>query len=265
MEYTTIAVERREGYVEVALNRPENRNAINHQLSDELMACLSSLDDDDTVSAVVLYGKGPVFSAGHDLYEVAGELAEGRVPKEFEFGTKTLQEKVWEIRTPIIAAVHGFLGPHAMYLMSSFDMIVATESTRFSFEQGRVSGAGCDPRMTFQIGALRHKKWRLLGEVIDASTAEQWGLINEVVAEDELLPTARSWAERLAQIPRLNARLNKLSINNQYAHFGIPAMQQHQQSFIQQGHGSETDQKFFQTVLESGLREALKTRPGAGD
>lgn len=264
MDYTMIAVERRDGYAEVALDRPAQRNAINHQLSAELMACLEELDADERCHAIVLYGNGPVFSAGHDLYEVAEELSRGQVPKEFEFGRKTLQERVWEIGAPIIAAVHGFLGPHAMYLMSSFDMIVATDSTRFSFEQGRVSGAGTDPRMTFQIGALRHKKWRLLGEVVDARTAEEWGLVNAVVPDDELLATARSWAERLATIPRLNSRLNKASINNQYDHFGIAAMQRHQQSFIQQGHGSERDQEFFRIVVESGLKEALKTRPDEG-
>ena len=264
MDYTTIALERREGFAEVALNRPESRNAINEQMSEELMACLTELDRDEDIAAVVLSGNGPVFSAGHDLYEVAEDLAEGRMPREFLFGERSLQERVWEIGTPIIGAVQGYLGPHALYLMSSFDMIVATETTRFSFEQGRVSGAGSDPRITFQIGALRHKKWRLLGEVIDAQTAEQWGLVNAVVSDDELLPTARAWATRLARVPRLNSRLNKQSINNQYEHFGIPAMQRHQQSFIQQGHGSEQDREFFRTVLDAGLREALKTRPDEG-
>jgi enoyl-CoA hydratase/carnithine racemase len=259
MPYETIVVE--PGTVtKIGLNRPERRNAINRQMERELAAALTAADADPDCHVIILHGHGPVFSAGHDLYEVAAMYAGGENVGDLYFGKRTLQEDVWNVRTPIIAAVHGYLGPHAIHTVMCADLIIAAEGTRFSMEQVRVGGANGNPQVTFTIGEKRHKEWRLLGKAIDARVALRWGIVNAVVPAEQLMATATRWAEWIAAVPPQNAVANKLSVNKDVERLGIWELHKLGFFFGRMGHGSTVDRAFFQRVLDEGLKPSLRER-----
>lgn len=257
MSYETITVE--PGVVtEIGLNRPERRNALSVQLLDELARAFTEAEDDENCRAILLFGHGDVFSAGHDLYEVAEAFAEGKMPSRF--GTVRLEERIWHVQKPVVCAVQGYVGPHAIYLMTSADIVVAAENTRFSFEQTRVGGAGADARVVLLVGFRRFKKWRMMGEAIDAGTAVDWGLINEAIANDDLMSTARAYAKHLSLIPPQNVIANKLAVNYLVELYGVWTMNKANFFFGQMGHGSDQDKEYFQMIREEGLHAALRYR-----
>src|SRR5262245_55411867 len=131
MEYSTIIVE--PGPTTwITLNRPERRNAINHQLEHEVLHALHAAEMDSSVRVICLKGNGPVFSAGHDLYEVAETYLKGGNPADTRPSGPGSAEQIWFINRPIISCVHGFLGPQASIMVACTDLIVAAEGTVFS-------------------------------------------------------------------------------------------------------------------------------------
>jgi enoyl-CoA hydratase len=259
MDYQTITVE--PGVItRIGLNRPERRNAINLQLEHDLTEALLAAERDADCRVVILFGHGPVFSAGHDLYEVAAMFAEGSSGMLRGYGKRSLQEHVWNIQKPIISAVHGFVGPHAVYLIACTDLIIAAEGTRFSMEQMRRGGATGFPLITFIIGEKRYKEWRLLARALDAATLADWGLVNTVVPAEQLMATATQWAEWIAAIPPQNALANKLAVNKDVERLGLWELAKLGSLYGMMGHGSETDKDFFRKVMAEGLRPALRDR-----
>src|SRR5262249_31052530 len=113
-DYNTLAVTLDGGVLDVLLDRPDKRNAITHEMQDEIDAVLDEAEVDDAVRAVVLRGSGVVFSAGHDLHDNERQsFAELRAP--FASPSRAPQMlRAWYFRKPLIAAVHGYVGPYAL-------------------------------------------------------------------------------------------------------------------------------------------------------
>src|SRR5262245_36554997 len=141
-EYETLLVNQRGPVLEVQLNRPEARNALSWQLHHEWDTVLDRAEDDPEIRVVTLTGTGPIFSAGHDLKEVAeGYATEGK-PSGVPAHEPPHLPRAWYFRKAIIAGVHGYVGPAANHLLASCDFVIAASGTRFSFEQTRMGGGG---------------------------------------------------------------------------------------------------------------------------
>ena len=255
--YETIAVEAGR-ITTVALNRPERRNAITIQMEEELLDALKSADRSGECRAIILRGNGQVFSAGHDLYEAAERAAGSPDVPPPPFGTHIMHEEVWNVGTPIISAVHGFVGPHAIHLITATDLVVAAEGTTFSFEFARVGGGHSFPLLTFTIGIRRYKEWRLLAQALDAQRAQEWGLINAVVPPQRLMDHATAWAESIAETPVESAVGNKLSINKDFERLGIWELLNLQSRFAPAGRPNERSRDYFKAVRDQGLSAARR-------
>lgn len=245
----------------ITLNRPERRNAINSILQRELLTALHEAETDPEVRVIALKGNGPVFSAGHDLYEVAEMFERGLDLRESRPSGRSLEEEIWHIRKPIISCVHGFLGPQAIIIAAVTDLIVAAEGTSFSLEQARVGGGDIiNPLWLSILGLRRHKEWRLTFGVLTAEKAVEWGFINKVVPMEHLTAQAEEWAQAMIAVPARTVNSFKQGLNAMAEVSGVWTLRTFHDEYGRLGHGSERDREFYRIVREQGLQAALRYR-----
>src|ERR1700682_853151 len=115
--------------LEITINRPNERNAITFAMEEELDNLLHTATDDDSVRVVTLRGAGKLFSAGHDLKEVAEGYIKNAIPSGRDPHRIPKLRRMWYFPKPIIAAVHEFVGPIAMDLVAHCDFVMAAEGT----------------------------------------------------------------------------------------------------------------------------------------
>jgi enoyl-CoA hydratase/carnithine racemase len=200
----------REGAVAVAtLNRPQRRNALSLGLMVELIGCLDEIGRNREIRAVILAAAGKVFCSGHDLSEMAGrDLDEYR--RIFDVCTE-LMMKIQAIPQPVIAEVQGIATAAGCQLVATCDLAVAAEEAAFGTPGVKI-GLFCTTPMialTRAIGRKRALQMLLTGELVDARTASDWGLINQVVPASDLPAATRRLAARVADASSLVVALGK--------------------------------------------------------
>lgn len=200
----------REGLVAVAtLNRPQRRNALSLGLMLELIGCLDEIGRNREIRAVILAAAGRVFCSGHDLSEMAGrDLDEYR--RIFNVCTQ-LMMKIQAIPQPVIAEVQGIATAAGCQLVATCDLAVAAEGAAFGTPGVKI-GLFCTTPMvalTRAIGRKRALQMLLTGELVDARTAADWGLINQVVPVSGLAAATRRLAAKVADASPLVVALGK--------------------------------------------------------
>lgn len=193
MAFRNLSLTVDDGIARIVLDRPTRRNALSLELLQELSMVLAEIGRDQAARVVVISGAGTDFSAGHDL----GEMLDR--PVEFYnglFATCTeVMLRIQRLPQPVIAQVHGTATAAGCQLVAACDLAVAEETARFATPGVKI-GLFCSTPMvplSRAIGRKRALQMLLTGDFIDAATAQQWGLINEVTAE----PSSR--ATELAQ------------------------------------------------------------------
>jgi enoyl-CoA hydratase/carnithine racemase len=208
---TLVRVEETEAATRVVLARPDKRNALSLDLMVELTAALRAAQG----SVVVLAGDGPCFSAGHDL----GELADGDTAAHTRiFGACVeLMETVQSIDQPVIAEVHGVATAAGCQLVAACDLAIADSGARFGTPGVRI-GLFCSTPMvplSRAIGPKRSMQMLLTGDLIDAATAAEWGLVNTVVEPDGLRAAVDDLAGRIATASPLTIAFGKRTFHRQ--------------------------------------------------
>ena len=194
-----LLLERDGGTARVTLNRPDRRNALSFALMTELREVLEALGADPATRAIVIAGAGPGFSAGHDLSELVGRDAEF-YDRLFDECTR-LMEAIHRVPQPVIARVHGVATAAGCQLVAACDLAIAEEGARFATPGVRI-GLFCSTPMvplSRAIGRKRALEMLLTGRMVDAATARDWGLVNDVVPADELDAAVAALAERVAE------------------------------------------------------------------
>jgi enoyl-CoA hydratase len=191
----------------VTLNRPEARNALSAELTRAIQDAVRELDGRDDIAAIILTGADPAFCAGVDLKQLAsGERPARVVGLEKEppfFGPLPAHD------TPVIGAVNGPAVTGGLELVLACDFVIASERAKFADTHARVGvmpGWGLTVRLPALIGMNRARQMSFTGDYVDAQLAYEWGLANEVVAHEELLPRAREIAAHIATIPADHVR-----------------------------------------------------------
>jgi 2-(1,2-epoxy-1,2-dihydrophenyl)acetyl-CoA isomerase len=202
----TIEYEVRDHVATIALNRPDKRNAINMQLHRDLAAALQLVRRDRAVRALLLTGRGPGFCAGQDLSEFSMARADPQFRID-EHVRSTFNRTILAIRAlelPVVAAVNGVAAGAGWSLALAADIRIAATDARFTqaFSKiGLVPDTGSTWFLPELIGTSRTLELAYTGDMVDADRALEWGLVNQVVAPDELAEVAHAYAARLAAMP----------------------------------------------------------------
>jgi 2-(1,2-epoxy-1,2-dihydrophenyl)acetyl-CoA isomerase len=220
MHLQTVNVSVADGTARVELNRPEALNAWNAQFGEDLLAALRGVTEDEAVRAVVLTGAGRAFSSGADLKDISTDTTPDGRPNVY----KTLTERyhpimhaIREMPKPVIAAVNGPAVGIGCSLALCCDLIVAAESAYFLLafvNIGLVPDGGSSLFLPTRIGMARASELSMLGERLPAPKALEWGLINRVVADEQLEQEVAALAARMAAGPTRSYAGSKRQLNN---------------------------------------------------
>jgi enoyl-CoA hydratase/carnithine racemase len=215
MTFEDICVSGEGRVVTITLNRPGRRNALSLRLMLELTECLEAIGANPAVRAVILRSAGNVFCSGHDLSEMAGQDI-NHYRRIFDVCTR-LMEKIQAIPQPVIAEVQGVATAAGCQLVATCDLAVASQSASFATPGVKI-GLFCTTPMvalTRAIGRKRAMQMLLTGEFIDAHTAADWGLINEVVSPSQLDATATELAKKVVEASLLVVAIGKQAFYSQ--------------------------------------------------
>src|SRR3954453_19309346 len=220
LDYETLIYEQDEHVVTLTYNRPEQHNAINRRMNDELQQAWQRFRDDDSAFVLVITGAGETtFSAGWDLQD-ASELSE---PPDWE----SWRREVWnsagacgytrrvDVFKPVIAAVNGYAFAAGLETALLADIRIAAENAEFGALERRwniVAGDGMTARLPLVVGFAKAMELVITGRRIDVREAERIGLVNEVVPRGAALERALVLAHEIAALPQGAIRADKESV-----------------------------------------------------
>jgi enoyl-CoA hydratase/carnithine racemase len=187
----------------LTMNRPEKRNALNSELTKNLLETLQDADHDASVGCVVLTGAGQGFCAGADLAEFKG-LQDPRAGEERAELTMQLHLAFSRISKPVVTAINGAAMGGGAGLALAGDIAVMAASAKLGYPEARhgIVAAIVMANLVRQVGRKAAFELVALGEPIDAARALQLGMVNRVVADSDLMSHAFSFAEKLTALSR---------------------------------------------------------------
>jgi enoyl-CoA hydratase/carnithine racemase len=216
----------RDGVGVLTLDRPAQRNPLSVATMTTFTRLLREIAAEPDVRAVVVRATGPAFSAGHDLREMVGRTVDDE--REVFAVCTEMMTAVQEIPQPVIAAVQGTAVAAGCQLVATCDLAVAAETAVFGTPGVRI-GLFCSTPMVAvsrAIGRKRALQLLLTGGVIDAATAADWGLVNEVVAPDQVEARAFALAGKIAEASPLTLRIGKQAF---YRQIDLPQAQAYEE------------------------------------
>ena len=228
IDFTDVGYHVDESVAVITIDRPDRMNAFRGRTVEELIAAFRKAWADGNVAAVVLTGAGDrAFCPGGDMKQKAQTGAYGPTESGI-YEIEALHRLIRAIPKPVIAAVNGFAigGGHVLHVLC--DLTVAAENARFGQTGPRVGSfdAGFGSAYLARIvGEKRARQIWFLLEQFDAVTAERWGLVNAVVPQEDVLPTAIAWGKKIASYSPTAIRFLKHSFNADTEHLaGIQSL-----------------------------------------
>jgi 2-(1,2-epoxy-1,2-dihydrophenyl)acetyl-CoA isomerase len=205
MAYSTLTLDIKDGVGLICLNRPDEGNAITLEMARELQEVATVCDEDAEVRAVVLTGNGKMFCAGGDLkiFSAQGEKISLYVKETTQAFHAAISRFNW-MDAPVVCAVNGTAAGGGFSLALATDIAIAAESAKFTMAYTKIGLAPDGSSSYFlarMVGMRRAKEMALLNPVLSAKQALDWGLINRVVADDEVLTSALEIAKKWAKGP----------------------------------------------------------------
>jgi enoyl-CoA hydratase len=215
MTYETILIEPRGRVSLITLNRPNALNALNQQLTGELLHAVETLDRDPGVGCIVITGSEKAFAAGADIKEMQDRSYMDMYASDWF----SAWDRLVAARTPIIAAVAGFALGGGCELAMMCDIILAADTAKFGLPEiklGVMPGMGGTQRLTRIVGKAKAMEMCLTGRMMDAAEAERSGLVARVVPAADLVGEALKTAETIASMSLPIAMMAKETINRSY-------------------------------------------------
>jgi enoyl-CoA hydratase/carnithine racemase len=198
MGFEHVLVERAGDFATITMNRPQKRNSLSLDHMRELIQAFSEVGDSDALG-IVLAGNGPVFSAGHDFADVVDADLSG--VRALLVTCTELMTLMQQVPQPVVARVHGLATAAGCQLVASADLAVASEDAGFAAPGGK-GGWFCHTPMVAvarNVGRKRAAEMALSGDVVDARTALDWGLVNQVVPAARLDSAVQDLLERVTR------------------------------------------------------------------
>ena len=220
MNLETVIYEVKDRIARIVLNRPEKRNALNHQLLDDIDAAFSEADKDMEVRVVILAAAGPSFCAG---YDAKGSYYTS-IPDGFEEWTtgnalRTLRKiserylMIKNLSKPVIAQVHGYCVAGGCYLQMCCDIAIAAEDAMLGHPAGLGGGVSSMPLWVTYLGERKAKELLMTSTLVNGKEAERIGIVNKVVPPEKLDQAALEMAEKILKNIPETVRAIKSVIN----------------------------------------------------
>ncbi len=213
-----LQIDTSESIATLTLSRPKALNALSTELRSDLIEAFRLLSEDDAVGVVILTGAGKAFCAGVDLKELGGE-AGGRSGAP-AIGAENPVAAMEACPKPIIGAINGFAITGGFELALGCDVLIASSAALFADTHSRVGvlpGWGLSQKLPRLIGIARAKELSLTGNFLGAARAQEWGLVNRVVAPDDLMPACRALARDMLSCEPKTMRAYKALIDRGFA------------------------------------------------
>ena len=219
MKFEAIIYEKGDGIATVTLNRPDRLNAIGPPMTGELETVLEAANSDDEVRVLIITGAGRGFCSGADVSGLVGTFANARwrlsdkSPAAGGIRSLTLQFQNFE--KPIIAAVNGPAAGMGLSMALTCDIRIASDQARFGqvfIRRGLVPDTGSTYFLPRVVGMAKACEMVFTGDMLDAEQAKECGLVNRVVPHDELMPTVRELAAKIAAGPPIAMKLAKRAL-----------------------------------------------------
>lgn len=201
--HQTLTVERHGRVALVTFRRGDQLNAMNRLMQGEIIKAFEALSRDDSVGAIVVTGEGRGFMAGADIKEYAAQT--GPEFDAFQQNGARMYAAIEDNTKPVIAAVNGFALGGGFELVLCCDLVLAAEGAKCGLPEiklGLVPGGGGTQRSVLKLGRNRANFLLMTGAIFDAGEFVACGLVNEVVARDELMQRALALAESIAAEPQ---------------------------------------------------------------
>ncbi len=248
----------------ITLNRPAKLNALNGDVLKLLHEHLDAAVADDEVKVVVVGAAGDrAFSAGYDLGgEATGSYGRAHDWHHVLGVDIDATMKLWSLPKPTIAAVRGYCLAGGCELAMACDIIISTESGRFGEPEIRYGSGPVTLLMPFILGQKKTNELLFTGDMIDAETAERVGMINRVVADDELESTIDELVRKIAPTPLPVLRLTKIALVRAYEAMGLREAVNMNLDLSSMLNAADTPEQleFMEIVRTQGLKAALAWR-----
>ncbi len=215
MMYKNLLYELKEGIAYITVNKPKSLNALNNEVLDDLHAAFTAVNNDPEVKIVILTGEGKAFVAGADISEMVRlSTLEGR---DMMIKGQSVFNMIETLDKPVIAAINGFALGGGCELAMACDIRIASEKAKFGQPEvnlGIIPGFGGTQRLPRLVGKGMGKYLIMTAEIIDAQEAYRIGLVERIVAAEELMGTAEKVAKTIMAKAPIAIKAAKLAINN---------------------------------------------------
>jgi enoyl-CoA hydratase/carnithine racemase len=212
-----LSVERDGPIARLTLDRPEQRNALSRELLSALARAMAECGSSQDIRVIVVAGRGPAFSAGHDLRELSS-CSPDAAARLFQ-ACSDVMTGIQDLPVPVIARVHGMATAAGCQLVAACDLAIASEDARFA-TPGVSIGLFCSTPavpLVRAIGRKRAFEMLLTGTPISAQAALEWGLVNRVVPASELDRSVDELARQIASRSASTIALGKRAFYDQLA------------------------------------------------
>jgi enoyl-CoA hydratase/carnithine racemase len=198
--------------LEVRFNRPEKKNALTRAMYAAVVDAFRHADGEASIRAVLLGAAGDTFTSGNDIKDFQASAATNE-----ETNASPFLDALSSLTKPLVTAVNGPAIGVGTTMLAHADIVMGAKSATFRMpftSLGLVPEAASSLLFPRLLGHQRASALLLLGDALDAETAREWGIVNQVVADEDLLAAARTMAARIAELPAAAVRLTKNLIKN---------------------------------------------------
>ena len=219
MEFEKMILETEEGIATLTLNNPDRLNAISTEMWKDMRRVIDFVGGNDEIKVLVITGTGRGFCSGSDVISRLAVNIEGKGPKlpqgELLEGTGFVAGLIRALDIPVIAAINGTTAGAGLSLALLSDIRIASEAARFGavwVKVGLIGDLGATYLLPKTVGTDKAMELLMTGEMISAQEAERIGLVTKVVPPDELMPTVKTLAAKLAKGPGLAIKFTKMAV-----------------------------------------------------
>jgi len=248
----------------ITLNRPEKRNPLSKGMRDAILEHVATAENDSDIAVVVLRGAGKTFCAGADISRDdptrEARNSDGLLSYAYYDGVVDFHLAIFSSQLPIIASVQGHALGAGLEMTMMCDLTIGTESALFGEPEIRFGSVGAAVIMPWVIGYKRARELLYMGDLIDAQTAQSYGLINRVVPDDRLEEETLRLADRLALIGRPTLVGAKRAVNHGAESAGLREALRKGVMVVSLMHVSEIERhkEFGRRAAADGIAAAIK-------